>query len=62
MRSRPIVRLAYQNPALDIGRVLKALQRAGYSKRECDTFVAEATKADKDHVYDVIEQYCDVTC
>ncbi len=43
-----------------LGRALRALHNAGWTKLECDAFVAEATSGDYDQLLGTIMKHLDV--
>jgi len=42
-----------------LGRVKKAMRRAGISKEECDAYQAEATSGDYDHLLQTTMRWVD---
>jgi hypothetical protein len=61
-RPRPRVELVGRdgNAYAILGRALKALRDAGWSKPERDAFLAEATSGDYDHLLGTVMKYLDV--
>lgn len=58
----PIVRLVGEdgNAYAIMGRVIKALQRAGADKKDTDKYMNESMSGDYDHLLGVSMEYVDV--
>jgi len=61
-REKPEVELVGSdgNAFAVLGTALKAMTRAGWSKKERDAYREEATTGDYDHLLAVTMQYCEV--